>query len=317
MTGNLHILPKFSDRWSYLYLEHGKLDKDDDSLAFHKKEGRAAIPIDQLGLVMLGPGTSVSHRAMQTLAENNCLVAWTGEEGVRLYAHSTGGTHFSRRLLNQARLFCDADSRIAVIRRMYQKRFPDTLPLSLSLEQIRGMEGARVRKSYQDISTRTGIPWSGRNYDQDNWDNSDPVNRALSAANSCLYGLCHAAILSSGYSPAIGFIHTGKMLSFVYDIADFYKTELTIPLAFNAAKDGAAEVERRARLACRDSFHESRLMGRIIPDIAEVLDAGNDLGEIAGEFEGRIVTLADRAQVGSVPWEPQRPGPGGNLENGD
>jgi len=314
---DLHVLPKFSDRWSHLYLEHGKLDKQESSLAFHTQEGTVAIPIDQLGFLMLGPGTSISHRAMQALAENNCLVAWTGEQGVRLYAHSTGGTHFSRRLLNQARLFCDPDTRILVIRRMYQKRFPDALADNLTLEQIRGMEETRVRKSYQEISQKTGVPWSGRNYDQDNWDNSDPVNRALSAANSCLYGLCHAAILSAGYSPAIGFIHTGKMLSFVYDIADFYKTDLTIPLAFQVAGEAGFEVERRARLACRDRFYESRLMEKIIPDIAEVFNAGDDLGEISGEFEGRVVTLADRAQVGSFPGEPHRPGSGGNLENGD
>jgi CRISPR-associated protein Cas1 len=313
----LHILPKFADRWSHLYLEHGKLDKKDDALAFHTEEGTVRLPIDQLGLVMLGPGTSVTHRAIQALAENNCLLAWTGEQGVRLYAHSTGGTHFSRRLLNQARLFCDSETRLGVIRRMYQKRFPDPLPDNLTLEQIRGMEGARVRKVYQEISTLTGIPWSGRNYDQDKWDNSDPVNRSLSAANSCLYGLCHAAILSAGYSPAIGFIHTGKMLSFVYDIADFYKTELTIPLAFQVVKEAGFEIERRARLACRDRFYEARLMERIIPDIAEVFDAGDDLGEISGEFEGRIVTLADRAQVGSVPWEPKRQGPGRTLEDDD
>jgi CRISPR-associated protein Cas1 len=301
----LHILPKFSDRWSHLYLERGRLDKKDASLAFHTEEGEVHIPIDQLGLLMLGPGTTVTHRAIQALAENNCMVCWLGEYGVRLYAHSTGGTHFSRRLLHQARLFCDPDSRIAVIRRMYQKRFSDILDESFTLEQIRGMEGARVRKSYQEASEIFGVPWSGRNYDQEDWDLADSVNRALSAANSCLYGICHAAIVSTGYSPAIGFIHTGKMLSFVYDIADLYKTELTIPIAFEIAKDNDFNIERNTRIACRNSFHEKRLMEKIIPDIAEVLDASHDLGEIPGELEGKIVTLADRAKVGSVPWEPE------------
>jgi len=313
---NLHILPKFSDRWSYLYLEHGKLDKEDAALVLHVKDGDIPVPIDQLGLLMLGPGTSLSHRAMQALAENNCLVCWTGEQGVRMYAHSTGGTHFSRRLLNQARLFCDDESRLKVIRRLYAKRFEYELSEDFSIEQIRGLEGARVRNAYKLISEQFGIPWSGRCYDQDDWDNADPVNRALSAANSCLYGLCHAAILSAGYSPAIGFIHTGKMLSFVYDIADLYKTEITIPIAFGAASEGSVETERRARLKCRDVFHESKLMDRILPDIAEVLDARDDLGECPGEFEGRIVTLADRAEVGRVPWQPQRQSEGGDLEDG-
>jgi len=313
---NLHILPKFSDRWSHLYLEHGKLDKQASALVLHTKEGDIPIPIDQLGLIMLGPGTSITHRAIQALAENNCLICWTGEQGVRMYAHSTGGTHFSRRLLNQVRLFCDDELRLKVIRRMYQKRFDYNLPEDLNIDQIRGMEGARVRKAYQLFSENTRVPWNARAYDQDNWENADPVNRALSAANSCLYGICHAAILSAGYSPAIGFIHTGKMLSFVYDIADLYKTEITIPIAFKVVYEGTVEIERRARLKCRDVFHQSKLLKRILPDIAEVLDARDDLGECPGELEGRIVTLADRAQVGSVPWEPQCPSQGPTLEYG-
>jgi len=314
---DLHVLPRFADRWSHLYLEHGRVERDESSLAFYDASGVSHIPIDQLGLLMLGPGTVITHRAMQTLAENNCLVCWTGEESVRLYAHSTGGTHFSRRLLNQARLFCDDASRLAVIRRMYQKRFGEILSPDLSIESIRGMEGARVRKSYQEIAARTGIPWVGRSYDQGNWDHADPMNRALSAANSCLYGVCHAAILSAGYSPAIGFVHTGRMLSFVYDVADLYKTELTVPAAFQIVSEGTVEVERRTRHRCRDLFHDAKLLDRVLPDIAEVLDARDDLGECPGELEGRVVTLADRAQVGSVPWQPDRAGPGRTLGAGE
>ena len=314
---NLHVLPRFADRWSYLFLEHGRLDKKNSSLAFHDQDGETHIPIDQLGLVMLGPGTKLTHRAMQVLSENNCMVAWVGEHGVRMYAHSTGGTHYSRRILYQAKMFCEDESRLKVIRRMYQKRFEETLVEDLTLEQIRGMEGARVRKAYQQASQTYGIPWTGRNYDQDDWNNSDDVNRALSAANSCLYGICHAAIVSAGYSAAIGFIHTGKMLSFVYDIADLYKTELTIPVAFQAAAEQKEHIEKETRLRCRDIFHEEKLMERIIPDIMEVLDARNDPGEIPGELEGRIVTLADRAKVGSVPWESQREGEGRTVEKGE
>ncbi len=125
---DLHILPKFSDRWSHLYLERGRLDVDGSSLAFRNKDGTAPVPICQLGLVLLGPGTTVTHAAMKALAENNCLVCWTGEQGVRLYAHNTGGTHGSRRLLRQAQLYSDEAQRLQVVRRMYQKRFPNPLP---------------------------------------------------------------------------------------------------------------------------------------------------------------------------------------------
>jgi CRISPR-associated protein Cas1 len=314
---DLHDLPKFSDRWSHLYLEHGRLEKEASGLLFYTIEGSLEIPIDQLAVVLLGPGSTVSHAAMRALADNNTLVCWTGEQGVRLYAHSTGGTYHSSRMLRQAALYSDYQSRLAVIRRMYAKRFPDPLPEDISIEAIRGKEGYRVREAYRRIAEEFGIPWQGRSYKQDDWDWSDPVNRALSSAYACLYGLCHAAILSAGYSPAIGFIHTGKMLSFVYDIADLYKTEVAVPTAFRAAREGAVEIERRTRITCRDLFHQTKLMQRILPDIAEVLDARDDLGESPGELEGRAITLADRAADGSLPWQSECESEGPTMEEDD
>jgi CRISP-associated protein Cas1 len=302
---NLHNLPRFADRWTHLYLEHGRLDKDENSLLFRDKEGQTRIPIDQLALVMLGPGTRVTHAAMKALAENNCLVCWTGEQGVRLYAHSTGGTFSAHRILRQARLYADERRRLEVVRRMYKKRFTEHLDPGLTLQQLQGREGDRVRREYAQIAKECGVDWFGRGYDQADWRRADPINRALSAANACLYGICHAAILSAGYSPAIGFIHTGKMLSFVYDIADLYKTQVAVPAAFRAARESVADVERRTRIACRDLFYKDRLMERVLPDIAEVLDAADDLGESPGELEGRAVSLADGAQDGGLPGKPE------------
>ena len=290
---DLHVLPRFADRWPHLYLEHGRLDVDGATLSFRNKDGQTPIPICHLCVVLLGPGTTVTQAAMKAMAEHNCLVAWCGEQGVRLYGHSTGGTHSAHRLLRQAQMFCDPAARMLVVRRMYQKRFPNTLPDPLEIQQVRGMEGARVRATYARLAREFNVDWQGRLYDQDEWDYADPLNRALSCANACLYGVCHAAILTAGYSPAIGFIHTGKMLSFVYDIADLYKTELSIPIAFSTVSQGGEEVERRVRYTCRDLFHTSKIMDRILPDIAEVLDARDDLGESPGEFEGRAFTLAD------------------------
>jgi len=158
---------------------------------------------------------------------------------------------------------------------MYRMRFAEDIPEDVTVEQLRGMEGSRVRTAYAKMSQETGISWSGRSYDRGSWKSADPVNRALSAANSCLYGLCHAAILSAGYSPAIGFIHTGKQLSFVYDIADLYKVDLTIPLAFRMAAQNPPQLERSVRLACRDIFKESKLVERIIPDIRLAIGESN------------------------------------------
>jgi CRISPR-associated protein Cas1 len=306
----LHELPKFKDRWAYLYLERGRLDQEALGLVFRNEVGDAPLPIDQLSLVMLGPGTTLTHAAVKALAANNCLVAWVGENGVRTYAHSTGGTFSSRRLLHQARLFSDDAQRLAVVYRMYQKRFPDTRLEGQSIEQVRGMEGLRVRKAYEETAAEHGISWKGRSYDQDDWYDASAANRALSAANACLYGACHAAIVSAGYSAAIGFIHTGKMLSFVYDVADFYKTEVTVPVAFRLAATVGTGLERAVRTECRTAFHRAKLMDRILPDIAEVLGAGDDPGETAAELEGRAVTLADRDQAGDFPGQPQPEGPG-------
>jgi CRISPR-associated protein Cas1 len=154
------------------------------------------------------------------------------------------------------------------------------------------------------------VEWKGRHYDQKDWSKGDPINRALSAANACLYGICHAGILSAGYSSALGFVHTGKMLSFVYDVADLYKTELTIPVAFKVAAANPTDLERQVRIECREAFYEFKLLERLLPDIAEVLGVSDDIGESPDEFEGRIVTLAIGTEDGSFSWEPERSGEG-------
>jgi CRISPR-associated protein Cas1 len=307
---SLHELPRFQDRWSYLYLEHGRLDQDAAGLIFRNLSGDAPVPIDQLSLLLLGPGSVVTHAAVKALAANNCLLAWVGEDGVRLYAHSTGGTFSARRLLHQARLYADETQRLNVVYRMYQKRFAGTPLQDKTIEQVRGMEGLRVRKAYEDAAREHGIAWAGRSYDQDDWFDASATNRALSAANACLYGVCHAAIVAAGYSAAIGFVHTGKMLSFVYDVADLYKTEVTVPVAFRLAATVTSGLERAVRQECRKVFHAYHLLDRILPDVKEVLGAGDDPGETAEELEGRAVTLADRGTPGDLPGESKPAGSG-------
>jgi CRISPR-associated protein Cas1 len=174
----------------------------------------------------------------------------------------------------------------------------------------------RVRAAYSQAAKEYGLDWRGRNYDQDDWFQATPANRALSAGNACLYGVCHAGIVSAGYSAALGFIHTGRMISFVYDVADFYKVEVTVPLAFRLASEGADDLERRVRLACRQAFHEARLMERILPDIAEVLHVADDSGESPEELEGRAVALADRTGDGRLRGESQPAREGGVMEDG-
>ncbi|MCC6445034.1 MAG: type I-E CRISPR-associated endonuclease Cas1 [Armatimonadetes bacterium] len=297
---DLHQLPKFRDALSYLYIEHGRIDRHEKSVAcFQKEGGMIPIPAAALAVLMLGPGTRITHAAIAALADNNCLVIWCGEENVRLYACGMGGTRSAEPLLRQARLASQEDSRLEVVKRMYRMRFQEEVDPAATVQQLRGKEGIRVRDTYARMSRDTGIPWSGRSYDRMDWRSTDPVNRALSAANSCLYGVCHAAILSAGYSPAIGFIHTGKQLSFVYDIADLYKVEITIPLAFRTAAEAPPELERFVRLKLRDLFRETRLLQRIIPDIRSAL------GEEAASGADEPVPMDEDMALPTALWTPE------------
>lgn len=295
---DLHVLPKFSDGWSYLYVEHCRVDQDARAIAIHDESGRVPVPCANLALLMLGPGVSITHAAISVLADHGCLVVWCGEEGVRFYAAGMGETRSAANLLHQARMLADVNLHMKVVHRLYQLRFTEEFDPALTLQQIRGMEGVRVRDAYARASRETGVSWLGRSYRLDKWTDADPVNRALSAANSCLYGICHAAIISAGFSPALGFIHTGKMLSFVYDVADLYKAEITIPMAFRAAVEEKDGLERRVRILCRDLFVSTRLLERIIPDIQKALMMPKK-GTTAGDD-----TFDHEAAVPGSLWDP-------------
>jgi CRISP-associated protein Cas1 len=309
---DLHLLPKVRDSWSYLYVEHCRIDQEDKAIAIHDAGGKTPVPCAVLTLLMLGPGSTITHAAIRTLADNGCLVMWCGEEAVRFYAVGMGETRSSRNLLAQARLWADPLSRLGVVVRMYRMRFDEAIPDDLTLEELRGREGIRVRQAYAAASKETGIAWEGRSYRSSNWRSGDPVNRALSCANSCLYGLCHAAIVSAGFSPALGFIHTGKMLSFVYDIADLYKTEISIPAAFAAVKESDAQLETRVRKGCRDAFFSTRLLERIVPDIHSAV--GSDQSELGGSEQAPFDT--DQAVPGGL-WDPAVGQVAGGVSWGD
>lgn len=279
MLKDLHDLPKLRDSLSYLYVEHCRVEQSDFAIELIDQDGRVPVPVAALGVLMLGPGTTITHAAVRALAENGCSILWCGEHNVRFYAQGMGETRKSYRLLKQADLYIDDEKRREVAWRMFELRFGYRIEEDVSLNQLRGMEGVRMREAYAEASEFYGVPWRGRRYNRNNWQKADPINRALSAANACMYGICHAAIVSGGYSPALGFIHTGKMLSFVYDIADLYKTEITIPLAFLITKESPKEVEDRVRLACRDVFRKERLLKRLLPDIDALLDLPSKVRE--------------------------------------
>lgn len=299
---DLHLLPKVRDSGSFLYLQRGRLEQDGRSVAYVTVNGRVGVPIASLSLLMLGPGMTVTHRAMVNAAECGCSVVWAGEDGVRLYAAGLGDSRSARRVLEQVHWLADDERRLEVVRRMYGMRFGDELDAGLTLRQIRGMEGARVRETYRRWAEETGVAWRGREYRRDDWTAATPINRALSAANACLYGIAHAAIVSAGYSPALGFVHTGKALSFVYDVADLYKTETSIPAAFRAVQSAAPDPERAARHQLRDEFHRARLLGRIVDDLHALFDGA--FGGAAGDQTADGDLLADDVARPGGLWDP-------------
>jgi len=303
---SLMQLTRFQDRLSHLYLEKGHIEQDSKSVAYVTEKKRVPIPAADLALLMLGPGTTITHKAVCNLGDCNCTVVWVGEEGVRFYCHGRGGTHFSANLIQQAALASNLRTRRQVVVRMYEKRFGEKVAPDLHIQAIRGKEGFRVRNAYQKLAEQYGVQWQGRNYNPQDWQSGDPLNRALSAASACLNGIVQAGVVSAGYSPAIGFVHTGKMLSFVYDVADLYKVDLIVPLVFQTVAESDQKVEGRVRHACRDLFRKTRFLERLLPDIREVLDGCDDSGEGTSEPAGRSESLDDRTEGRDIPWQHDR-----------
>ncbi|MEW5792030.1 MAG: type I-E CRISPR-associated endonuclease Cas1e [Pseudomonadota bacterium] len=263
------------ERVSILFVERCHVDVLDGAFVMIDKEGtRTHLPVGGIACLMLEPGTRVSHRAVALAAKVGTLLVWVGEAGVRLYSSGQPGGARSDKLLYQAKLALDDTARLKVVRKMYTMRFKEEAPSRRSVEQLRGIEGVRVRKIYQMLAKKYGVEWKARRYDQEEWDKADIPNRCLSAATACLYGITEAAVLAAGYAPALGFIHTGKPLSFVYDVADIFKFDTVVPVAFRIAAKKMREPEREVRLACRDVFRESKILERIIPLIEEILSAG-------------------------------------------
>lgn len=263
------------DRTSMIFLQYGHLDVLDGAFVLIDKTGiRTHIPVGSVACIMLEPGTRISHAAVRLASTVGTLLVWVGEAGVRLYASGQPGGARADKLLYQAKLALDDVLRLKVVRKMYELRFHEPPPARRSVEQLRGIEGARVRQTYAALAKRYSVKWHGRKYDPKDWEKGDVVNQCISAATSCLYGITEAAILAAGYAPAIGFIHSGKPLSFVYDIADIIKFETVVPKAFEIASGQPLHPDRDVRLACRDIFRSAKITGKLIPLIEEILAAG-------------------------------------------
>jgi len=266
-------LGRVRDRITFLYLEHAKLNRQNSAIQVTDSRGIVYVPAAILSVLMLGPGVDVSHRAMELIGESGLGVVWVGEHGVRQYAYGRPLSHSSALLEAQAKLVSNRRSRVMVARKMYQMRFPDDDVSQLTMQQLRGREGARVRRVYLDNSLRTGVPWSRREYNPNDFEAGTTINKALTAAHQALYGLSYSVIAAMGASAGLGFVHTGHDLSFVYDFADLYKADFSIPVAFDVAAKFSEDpdIATKTRLSMRDSFVDGKLLVRMVTDLKSLL----------------------------------------------
>ena len=267
----LHALPVMRDRLSFLYLERCKINRQDGAVTITDMRGTVHVPAANIGVLLLGPGTDISHRAMELIGDSGTSILWVGEHGVRYYAHGKPLTHSAALLIRQAKLVSNTRRRLAVAREMYKMRFPDDDVSEFTMQQLRGRKGARVRSVYRRCSRHWGVPWTGREYDVNDYESGTDVNKALSAGNACLYGICHSVIAALGLSPGLGFIHTGHERSFVYDIADLYKAELIVPMAFEMASKPCEDIGADMRRAVRDLISDGHILERCTKDIRRLI----------------------------------------------
>ena len=266
-------LPQIKEKYPFLYLERGRLEIDDSSVKWIDCDANVVrLPIATINTLLLGPGTSVTHEAIKVIATANCSVCWVGEDSLLFYAAGISPTSDTRNFRKQMQLACDEQKSLEVAKRMMMRRFPDIDLTSKTLEQLKGMEGYRVRELYEHKAQLYGVGWKGRRYEPGKFEMGDVTNQIYTAANAALYGILCSAIHAMGYSPHIGFIHSGSPLPFVYDMADLYKEHLCIDLAFAMTLEMAGVYNKHKMLsAFRKRVIEMDLQVKIGNDIEEIL----------------------------------------------
>lgn len=266
-------LPQIKDKYPFIYLERGRLEIDDSSIKWIDAENHVVpIPVATLNCLLLGPGTTVTHEAVKIAASANCSICWVGEDSLLFYAAGVLPTADTRNLKQQVELASNPQSSLTVARRMFARRFPDAELENKNLKEMMGMEGYRVRTLYQQKAEEYQVGWKGRHFTPGKFELSDITNQVLTASNAALYGVLCSAVNSLGYSPHIGFIHSGSPLPFIYDLADLYKEYLCIDLAFALTRDMAGRYEKqKVSTAFRQRVIEINLLSKISEDIQSML----------------------------------------------
>jgi CRISP-associated protein Cas1 len=303
-------LTRISDRLSFIYLERCLLHREDNAITAEDADGVTHIPAATIGTLLLGPGTRVTHQAMSLLGESGAGVVWVGERGVRFYSGGRSLNRSSAIVEAQATKWANRTSRLEVARQMYRMRFPGEDPSSLTRHELLGKEGRRVKECYRREAERFGLPWNGRHYVPGDFTSGDPANQAITAAAQCMYGIAMTTVNALGCAPGLGFIHSGHELAFVLDIADLYKTDIAIPVAFEEAAHSPDDIGSRTRRAIRDRVNRLGLMRRCVNDVKHLLipDASqndpteNDIDQVTLQSDHGINVESGRNYAEDIPW---------------
>jgi CRISPR-associated protein Cas1 len=270
---------RLEDRVSFLYLEYSQVVQDRTGVwaireAQPTPDGKRApgpdleriqIPVGGICVIMLGPGTSVTQPAMTSMANSGATVVFTGGGGVSAYAAAVPLTSSSRWAHAQARMWANETALNAAARQLYLTRFPGfPAEVTASLNTMRGLEGRMVRDAYQSCARAAGHKYFKRDPTAD-----DPVNAALNVANGILYGCAASACATLAVNPALGIIHRGNSRALLFDLADVYKTTISIPAAFRAAdEDDPIEAVRKD---VRVQIHKKSLMPAMVALLCDIL----------------------------------------------
>ena len=253
----------------------------DGTLAFLQGDNTAAdaldpgdygIPLQGISIILLGPGSTVSHDALRLLAHARTALAAVGEDGVRLYTAPPMIPDRSGLARLQARIWADDDLRIMTARRMYALRLGEVLPHA-DLNVLRGIEGARMKETYALHAQRIGIRWQGRRYDRADPLSADLPNQALNHAASAVEAAAAIAVCATATIPQLGFIHEDPGQSFVLDVADLYRDTLTVPCAFKAVKQVTDRPSENIERVARRLTGAALSREGIIPDMIERIKA--------------------------------------------
>lgn len=277
-----------ADRHGLIWLARGRLSVQDGSLHFacagtdELDPGEYAIPYQRVSMILLGPGSTVSHDALRLLARHGTLLAAVGAGGVKYYTAPPMGQGRSDVARTHARLWADEKERLRTARRMYALRFGQILP-HRDIAVLRGIEGARMKESYRVLAAKYDLPWKGRRYDRKNPTAADLPNQAINHVATFVEAAADIAVAAVGALPPLGFIHEDSSNAFTLDIADLYRVEFTLPLAFRVARESLNQpqqhLERLLRLEAAREFRRFRLIPRMIDRVKELLDVDDSGGD--------------------------------------